>query len=299
MSDSESVNPEEFESIEMGSQNEKISAVSKRKLQMTESGNLAAIGTNKPKENNKEDESKNEAEKEFDEFEDDISSTEAESKTIYDRINERVNKKVSLAFPKKFRERLMYIFTAPLTYTQFISIPNVIVPGRENFYPLSLFMSIAWIYAYTFIIVWWTYELSEAWGINRSIIPLIFYPIGISIRDSKKIIDFLEVKKMFAEELQDQEISLAETFSGPIFQITGLVGFTWLIKILSSGEAISFDNGNIQFQAPILLLIIVMKYGAILIARYRTSKKLFVFNGITYTFFTFSALLFDYYDKIS
>mmetsp|Transcript_2648 Transcript_2648/g.3110 ORF Transcript_2648/g.3110 Transcript_2648/m.3110 type:complete len:254 (+) Transcript_2648:977-1738(+) len=253
MSDSESINHEEFESMEVGSQQEKASMISKNhKMHVTESGNLNAI--KKEKEEVKHQDSKNEAEKEFDEFEDDLSSNNDEDKTIYDRINERVNKRVSLACPKSTFDKLFYIFSAPLTYTQYISIPNVVVPGRENFYPLALFMSIAWIYGYTFVIVWWTYELSEAWSINRSIIPLIAYPIGISIRDRKKILDFLEVKKMFAEELPDQEISLAETFSGPIFQITGLVGFTWLIKILMSGESISFANPNIQYQAPLLLL---------------------------------------------
>lgn len=140
-----------------------------------------------------------------------------------------------------------------MIWTQFISIPDVMVPGKQNFYPLTLFMSIVWIYAYTYVIVWFTYLLSDAWGINRSIIPLIAYPIGISIRDQKKLVDFIAVKKMFIEELPEQEISLAETFSGPIFQITGLVGFTWLIKILFGGESISFENANIQYQAPLLL----------------------------------------------
>ena len=302
MSDSESVNPEEFESMDIGSQHEKASMASKhRKLKITESGNISSMG--KPKEKAKEEVkgegSNNEAEKEFDEFEDDLSSHEGEDKTIYDRINERVNKKVSIACPKGSWDKIIYIFSVPLTWTQFLSIPNVMVVGRENFYPLALFMSIVWIYVYTFIIVWWTYELSNAWGINRSIIPLVGYPIGISIRDRKKIMDFVKVKKMFTEELPDQEISLAETFSGPIFQITGLVGFTWLVKILMSGEKISFDNQNIQYQAPLLLFVIIMKYISIVVAKFRTSKKLFIFNGVTYALFTLSALLIDYYNKLT
>jgi Ca2+/Na+ antiporter len=271
MSESESVNPEELESVDVAS--EKASMLSKaRKLQATESGNIGLIGKVK-----EEDESKNEAEKEFDEFEDDISSHDAEDKTIYDRINERVNKKVSIAWPSTFVEKFQYILFAPLSMAQFFTIPNVMVPGRENFYPLTLFMSIVWIYAYTFIIVWWTYELSLAWGINRSIIPLVLYPIGISIRDRKKLTDFYQVKKMFAEELPDQEISLAETFSGPIFQLTGLVGFTWLVKILLGGS-ISFENANIQYQAPLLLFCVVMKYLSVIIGKFKTNRNLFYFN---------------------
>jgi Ca2+/Na+ antiporter len=249
MSESESVNPEEFESYEAASREEKTSMLARQqKLKMTESGNIGAIIRHKDN-----DSSKNEAEREFDEFEDDMSSNNGEEKTIYDKINERVNKKVSIKFPKKPLDRLLYFFYAPLTIPQYFTVPNVMVPGRENFYPLALFMSISWIYGYTFIIVWWTYELSEAWGINFSIIPLIVYPIGISIRDRKKVNDFKEVKKMFAEELPDQEISLAETFSGPIFQVTGLAGLTWLVNILISGQSVIFENSNIQFQAPLLV----------------------------------------------
>jgi Ca2+/Na+ antiporter len=287
MSESESVNPEEFESI-----SEKASILSKaRKLQATESGNIGAIARVR-----EETDSKNEAEKEFDEFEDDITSNEGEEKTIYDKINERVNKKVTIAWPTTTTERIQYVLFAPLTLTQFFTIPNVMVPGRENFYPLTLFMSIVWIYLYTFVIVWWTYELSGAWGISRSIIPLILYPIGISIRDRKKLTDFYLVK-IFAEEMPEQEISLAETFSGPIFQLTGLVGLTWLIKILLGGGSISFENPNIQYQAPLLLFCVIVKYLSVLVSKFKTNRRLFVFNLIMYILFTLFALVIDYYDK--
>lgn len=296
MSESESVNPEEFESYEVGSNNERQSMLSKKpKLKAQESGNIGEIG--RIKENDDDSSDKNQAEKEFDEFEDDLSSENQEEKTIYDMINARVNKKVSIKWPKAFKERVQYILSAPLTIPTYFTIPNPMTPGRESFYPLTLFMSIAWIYGYTFIIVWWTFELSEAWGISFSIIPFIIYPIGISIRDRKKLSDFKEVKKLFAEELPEQEISLAETFSGPIFQLTGLAGLTWLIRILISGTSISFENSNIQFQAPLLLFCIFVKYIGVLFSKFKTKKKLFAFNGVVYIIFTLVALLIDYYNK--
>ena len=279
MSESESMRPDELESLE------DKSVQSRPKMIVSESGNIGAIGGKQ-----EQNDSNNQAEKEFDEFEDDVSSNDGAEKTIYDMINERVNKKVSLKWPKGFKNRVSYILFAPLTFPTYISIPNPMNVGRENFYPLTLFMSIAWIYAYTFLIVWWTFELSDAWGINFSIIPMIIYPLGISIRDRKKIFDFREVKKMFAEDLPDQEIALAETFSGPIFQITGLVGFTWAINILINSESISFENVNVQYQAPLLIGVIMMKYFSQLFTKFRTTPKLFIFNIITYLLFTIAAL---------
>jgi len=40
-------------------------------------------------------------------------------------------------------------------------------------------------------------------------------------------------------------MGLAETFSGPIFQITGLMGTAWLLFMATSGNNISFINEGI------------------------------------------------------
>jgi len=40
---------------------------------------------------------------------------------------------------------------------------------------------------------------------------------------------------------------LAETFSGPVFQITGLMGVAWTMYMLTSGEDITFINESIQY----------------------------------------------------
>lgn len=292
VSESQSMNPDELESYEVGSRDEKASILSRPpKKKVNESGKIADI---KPA---PEESPKNDAEKEFDEFEDELNSSMEKDKTIYDLINERVNKKMSIKPPSGFWPLIRYIIHAPLSIPTFFTIPNVTVEERQNFYPLALFMSILWIYVYSFIIVWWTYELSNAWGINFSIIPLLIYPIGISIRDRKKLSDFKEVKHLFAEELPDQEISLAETFSGPIFQITGLVGFTWLVKIIAGGSSISFENSNIQYQAPLLIICIIVKYLSLLVTKFKTNWKLFIFNSSVYGLFTVTALLIDYYNK--
>lgn len=53
------------------------------------------------------------------------------------------------------------------------------------------------------MIVWWTYSVTQAFGLHFSIIPMILYPFGISIRDRKKFVDFKLALKVFKEELQD------------------------------------------------------------------------------------------------
>jgi hypothetical protein len=44
--------------------------------------------------------------------------------------------------------------------------------------------------------------------------------------------------KVFKEQIPEQRLSLAETFSGPIFQMTGMMGVSWLFYIMSKGRDI-------------------------------------------------------------
>lgn len=59
--------------------------------------------------------------------------------------------------------------------------------------------------------------MTDAVGLHYSILPMLLYPFGISIRDRKKFFDFQIAIKVFKDSLEDQEVSLAETYSGPIF----------------------------------------------------------------------------------
>lgn len=132
---------------------------------------------------------------------------------IYELVNETINKEAfSIACPKTVQGALKYLFLLPLTHTQYFTIPSPLSKRNDNYYPLSLFASILWIFAYTYVITWFTYDICGALKMKYSIIPMFLYPFGVSIRDYKKFKDFQLALETFREELPDQEISLAETY---------------------------------------------------------------------------------------
>jgi hypothetical protein len=91
----------------------------------------------------------------------------------------------------------------PLTHMQYITIPSPLSKRNDNYYPLTLFMSTLWIFAYAYLIVWFTYDVTVAMGLKFSIIPMFIYPLGVSVRDVKKFEDFREALKVFRSELRD------------------------------------------------------------------------------------------------
>lgn len=88
---------------------------------------------------------------------------------------------------------------------------------RENLYPITLLMSLIWIWFYSGLIVWWTFDLTMALGIKFNVLPMLVYPFGIALRDYKKFVNLKQAKEAFSYQLKEQRLSLAETFSAQIF----------------------------------------------------------------------------------
>ncbi len=94
-----------------------------------------------------------------------------------------------IAWPETCKKRIVYILLIPLTHLQYISIPNPMRGkdgSRENLYPVSLFMSMMWIWVYSGIIVWFTFDLTVALDMKFNVLPMVLYPFGIALRDYKK-----------------------------------------------------------------------------------------------------------------
>ena len=106
-----------------------------------------------------------------------------------------------MTWPTKLSAKILYVIQAPLTATQFITIPNPLLPGKENYYPLSLFMATVWIWMYSFVIVWFTFEITTAFNLRFSVIPLALFPWGIAFRDYKKFVDMNTMVKVCNERM--------------------------------------------------------------------------------------------------
>ena len=140
---------------------------------------------------------------------------------IYELINETINKEAfSIGLPEngKLIDFVKYIVFMPLTWTQYFTIPSPLSKRNDNYYPLTMVCATVWIMAYTFVIVWFTYDVTEGCLNSKfSLIPMFLYPFGVTFRDLKKFDDFKQALEVFKTELPDQEISLAETYSPQIF----------------------------------------------------------------------------------
>lgn len=138
---------------------------------------------------------------------------------MYELILKNVYKeqKSFIAYPTQLKDKIRHVILFPHIIMQYVTIPNPMAEGKEQFYPLTLVCATIWVWAYSFFIVWWTYVVTISYDLHFSILPMIIYPFGIVLRDLKKLDDMRVCVSVFKRHCADQRMGLAETFSGPVF----------------------------------------------------------------------------------
>ena len=76
--------------------------------------------------------------------------------------------------------------------------------------------------------------------------------------------------------------------------MTGCAGIAWLLFTMATGKKVIFYNDTIQFQVPILIAVILLKYSTLVRNRFKTSNALFKANCYSYVFFVILVLVIDY-----
>ena len=73
------------------------------------------------------------------------------------------------------------------------------------------------------------------------------------------------------------------------------MGTAWTLYISFKGkEYVSFINESIQYQMPMLIAVVLIKYILLACSKYRTSKTLFYVNLTCYLIFVIVIAIVDY-----
>ena len=67
-----------------------------------------------------------------------------------------------------------------------------------------------------------------------------------------------------------------------------------MLFIYFTSKEVSFINEGIQYQMPLLLIVVIVKFVILNTQKYKTSKKLFYINLCGYMLFLVAVILIDY-----
>ena len=80
--------------------------------------------------------------------------------------------------------------------------------------------------------------------------------------------------------------------------MTGLAGFAWLLYIQATGKQVAFYNQSIQWQVPVLIGVVIIKYSILLKNRFKTHKSLFRTSCYGYIVFLIIVILIEYKNEL-
>lgn len=76
-----------------------------------------------------------------------------------------------MAWPKEGRKRLSYVLVAPILVPLWLTLPDTRTPRGKRFFVVTFLGSIAWIAAYSYLMVWW----ANVFGETADIPPEVTY----------------------------------------------------------------------------------------------------------------------------
>lgn len=68
---------------------------------------------------------------------------------------------LNMSWPKEGRKRLTYVLVAPILVPLWITLPDTRTPRGKKFFVVTFLGSIAWIAAYSYLMVWWANVFGE------------------------------------------------------------------------------------------------------------------------------------------
>lgn len=80
-----------------------------------------------------------------------------------------------MGWPKEGRKRLSYVLVAPILVPLWLTLPDTRTPRGKRFFVVTFLGSIAWIAAYSYLMVWWANVFGETADIPPEVSDAIAY----------------------------------------------------------------------------------------------------------------------------
>jgi len=202
--------------------------------------------------------------------------------TIAEEIKEAddIESGITMEWPDNLRGQIGFLFTLPLVLPMYLTIPNVLNEKWKRWYLVSFFMSIFWIFVWSYFMVNWSTLLGYGLGfIPPKVMGLVVLSAGTSIPDL--------LTSVAVAVRGEGDMAVSSSIGSNIFDILIGLPFPWfLYSILNNGASIKVgsEEDNVGISITILFLMLIIIVVTIKCSNWELSKPLAI------VFFSFYVL---------
>lgn len=162
---------------------------------------------------------------------------------------EHENDALDLTFPDEPLARVIYLMTAPITFSLYYTVPDVRRSDRENFFVVSFIMSIMWIVVYTFCMVWWATVIGDTLNIPSVIMGLTILAAGTSVPDL--------LTSVIVATHGHGDMAVSSSIGSNLFDVCIGLPIPWIIYIIVYNKPVEVGTNLILISVAILFIMLV------------------------------------------
>ncbi|XP_030433393.1 sodium/potassium/calcium exchanger 1 isoform X2 [Gopherus evgoodei] len=194
---------------------------------------------------------------------------------------------LSLKWPETRRKQAIYLFLLPVVFPLWLTVPDVRNPRSRNFFAITFLGAIAWIAAFSYLMVWWAHQVGETIGISEEIMGLTILAAGTSIPDL--ITSVIVARKGLGD------MAVSSSVGSNIFDITVGLPVPWFLYSIFNGLSPVAVSSNGLFCAIVLLfLMLLFVIISIALSKWKMNKLLgLTMFALYFVFLIISVMLED------
>lgn len=180
-----------------------------------------------------------------------------------------------------------YLLVLPLVAVMTLTVPDVQRPGMSKWCYLSFIMSIAWIGAFSFLMVTWTEIIGNTIGIPSVVMGLTFLAAGTSVPDL--------LSSVIVARRGNGDMAVSSSIGSNIFDILVGLPIPWILYTAwpTKPDTVFIGSENIWISIFILLGMLIFVIIAVHCQGWRLTKTLGAFMIVFYVGFLVQAILLE------
>ncbi|XP_037793290.1 probable sodium/potassium/calcium exchanger CG1090 isoform X3 [Penaeus monodon] len=217
-----------------------------------------------------------------------VEATEVESAGVKSMAPEMKDEDVSpWTMPVGVGERASWLVKLPLVALHHFTTPDCRRERFRRWYLVTFIMSMLWIAAYSYIMVWMITVIGFTLGIPDTVMGLTFIAVGVSVPDA--LSSLCVAKQGFGD------MAVSNAIGSNVFDILLCLGLPWFLKtaIVDPGSIVPVESRGLTYSTVSLFSTVVFLIVATHMNGWKLDKKYGIVLMFWYLIFMVFASLYE------
>ncbi|XP_072480586.1 sodium/potassium/calcium exchanger 4 [Notamacropus eugenii] len=192
------------------------------------------------------------------------------------------------SMPEAPMDRAKWIFSWPLIFLLFITVPNCSKPRWEKFFMVTFILSTLWIAVFSYLMVWLVTIIGYTLGIPDVIMGITFLAAGTSVPDC--------MASLIVARQGLGDMAVSNTIGSNVFDILVGLGIPWGLQtmVINYGSTVKINSKGLVYSVALLLGSVALTVLGIHVNKWRLDKKLGIYVLVLYAVFLCFSIMIEF-----